>query len=121
MRKFSKFSDFDYKNARNDWNHAEITLIPQISREISIFILFYNFFFFKMTGEALPHRTARPWCVSVCVCVCLCVSVCLHGRLCVCVCVCVCVFVCVCVCLCVSVCVCVCLCVSVCVCVCLCV
>src|SRR4029434_8997351 len=50
MRKFSEFSDFDYKNARNDWNHAENTPIPQISREISIFILFYNFFFllFKM-------------------------------------------------------------------------
>ena len=59
MRKFSEFSDFDYKNARNDCNHAEITPIPQISREISIFILFYNFFFFlllKMTGEALPGQ-----------------------------------------------------------------
>ena len=33
-----KFSDFDYKNARNDWNPAEITFIPQISREILIFI-----------------------------------------------------------------------------------
>ena len=29
-----KFSDFDYKNAQNDWNHAEITPIPQIIREI---------------------------------------------------------------------------------------
>ena len=27
-----KFSDFDYKNARNDWNHAEMTFIAQISR-----------------------------------------------------------------------------------------
>ena len=29
-----KFSDFDYKDPRNDWNHAEITFIAQISREI---------------------------------------------------------------------------------------
>src|SRR4029434_1405206 len=33
-----KFSDFAYKNARNYWNHAEITFIAQISREILIFI-----------------------------------------------------------------------------------
>ena len=57
-----KFSDFDYKNARNDWNHAEITFIAQISKEILIFILFYNYFvlLFTMTGEALPPLTPRP-------------------------------------------------------------
>ena len=46
-----KFSDFDYKNARNDWNHAEITFIAQISIEISIFILFFNYYFFTFDDE----------------------------------------------------------------------
>src|SRR4029434_6421375 len=56
-----KFSDFDYKNARNDWNHAEITFIAQISREILIyFIIFFIFFTFT-----LPPLTVRPLCTSL--------------------------------------------------------
>ena len=57
-----KFSDFDYKDPRNDWNHAEITFIPQISREILIFIVLYLivicFLLFMMTGDVM-FRTDR--------------------------------------------------------------
>ena len=51
-----KFNDLIVSNAQNDWNHADITFIAQISREILIyFIIFFFFFYFH---SASPDRAS---------------------------------------------------------------